>query len=234
MKAPLWIIPIQPQRAQYRATLGVLRSQELEFTTVSPARVRELLDESPPRAAVVHGGPMSPLLFEVQRWLWEFRVPALILVEGLVDYYEATLLDRGARDVLSLPVSSQKLSSWLETLAPAQRYRGPDRCRSDQARGRFEVDPSRRAVVVDQQTIRLTKSEFELVLALSERRGEVVTRDEMTRRVGDGGITGRALESHMSRLRRKLQQAAAADLVQTVRGVGYRLIEPPTAADIAP
>jgi two-component system phosphate regulon response regulator PhoB len=70
--------------------------------------------------------------------------------------------------------------------------------------------------------VKLTAKEFELLRALMERPGRVMTRDRLLDEVwgSDITVTSRTIDTHLKRLREKLGEAG--DLVETVRGVGYR------------
>lgn len=161
-------------------------------------------------------------MLEAQRWLAEFRVPTLMLVEHLDEFYEVALLERGARDVLGMPATEQRLGSRLESLA-----RGPASPAAPPARGTpvgdLQVDPAQRTAYLNGQLLHLTKTEFDLLLTLSRRMGEVVERAQLAEGLQRPHLSDGALESHINRLRTKLRLAEAPDILQTVRGVGYRL-----------
>lgn len=74
--------------------------------------------------------------------------------------------------------------------------------------------------------IQLTPSEFKLLIALSGSRGRVLTRDSLISQVqGEGvSVVGRTVDTHVFGLRKKL--GSCADIIETVRGVGYR-VKPP-------
>lgn len=220
-----WLIPLEPVPAALRTTLGVLEDCAVTYTTVGPELVREQLDHDPPPAAIIHGGALTPELFDVQRWLAEFYVPTLVLVEGLTEHYEASLLDRGARDVVAIPASTRKLRSRLEALVRLQQE-GPARPalpRKVSVAGMIEIHPRQRTVEVEQQRVDLTKSEFDLLLALALNQGDVLARSELAGAAGKVHLSDRALESHISRIRMKLRAAGAPDCIDSVRSVGYRL-----------
>lgn len=223
MPLPIWVVPAQPQRAHFKVTLGLLRNRTLRYTTINPSRLRELLDMGSPPAAVVHGGAVSLMMLEVQRWFAEFKVPTLVLVEQLEEFYEVTLLERGASDVIGIPTTERKLGSRLEALARSpQSVVAPPR-RSTSV-GDLQINSAQRSAFLNSQLLHLTKSEFELLLILSRRPGEVVTRAQLGEGLQRRALSDRALESHVNRLRSKLRLVGASDLVQTVRGVGYRLM----------
>lgn len=220
-----WLIPLEPAPAALRSTLVVLEDCGARYTVVGPEEVRERLDQDPPSASIVHGGSLTPALFDVQRWLAEFHVPTLVLVEGLTDHYEASLLDRGARDVVAVPASTSKLRSRVEALVrpPVEGPPRPGVPQTVSVGGLIEIRPRQRAVEVEHQRVELTKSEFDLLLALALNQGDVLTRSELASAAGKAHLSDRALESHISRIRMKLRAAGAPDLIDSVRSVGYRM-----------
>jgi two-component system phosphate regulon response regulator PhoB len=97
--------------------------------------------------------------------------------------------------------------------------------------GPLTIDSSKHAVVVDGQTIRLTLTEFKLLSALVIARGRVLTRDQlMDKAMGsDVFVTDRAIDVHITAIRKKLGESHW--LIQTVRGVGYKLQEAADAGE---
>jgi DNA-binding response OmpR family regulator len=91
--------------------------------------------------------------------------------------------------------------------------------------GELTVDPESRSVWVAGEPVDLTRTEFDLLLALSARPGSALTRRELMDEVwgehwvGDSHI----VDVHIGNLRRKLGDPADPRLVLTVRGVGYKL-----------
>jgi DNA-binding response OmpR family regulator len=162
---------------------------------------------------------------DVQRWLASAGVPTVVLVEGVSDELEAVLLDRGAHDVVSLPVQPRTLGARLEAMGrslralPAAR-RVPAKVHVADL---LILVPARRTAHVRQSEVDLTKSEYDLLLALALRHPYVMTRTDIAEALGRPTITARSLESHVSRLRDKLGRAGAGNVLVTVRGVGYRL-----------
>ncbi|OON75169.1 response regulator transcription factor [Streptomyces tsukubensis] len=91
--------------------------------------------------------------------------------------------------------------------------------------GPVRLDLNTRQVSVDGRAVQLTRKEFDLLALLAQRPGVVFRREqiisEVWRTSWEG--TGRTLEVHVASLRSKLSQPA---LIETVRGVGYRLVAP--------
>lgn len=224
-RQPIWLIPTVNVPVHLSQTIHVLDSGRIPYVLVEHQEVRQRLPLALARAAIVHGGTVSPLLLEVQRWLLGFQVPTLLMVEDLTDVYEASLMDRGAQDTLSLPASPHVLGSRVRALmrvAPAAVHRtaeGPLVLSSS-----VLVDLGRRMVEVRGEDLRLTRSQFEVFRALALRAGRVVTREEIAQEAGQANMTSRSLESHVSRLRTRLRQAGEpANVLRSVRGIGYVL-----------
>lgn len=231
-RASVWVVPVLASAAEIQATLSLLRERRRMFSTIDVTGLRELLDIHRPEAAVVQGGAISTVLMDAQRWLFEFRVPTMVVVRDLTEYYEATLLDRGAQDVIGLPTSPRRLGSRLEVLIRDKQAPPPGAIPHVIPLGELAVDPETRSAVVGRQRLDLTRSEFDLLLVLTRRPGVVVTRRELSLALGHDQTGARALESHVSRLRTKLRRAGAPQVVETVRGVGYRFAT--TRADRIP
>jgi len=107
-----------------------------------------------------------------------------------------------------------------EPAADVELARDPDRQRVEHAG--VVVDPDRHEVVVDGTAIRLTRTELRLLYVLVRRPGRVYSREQLVARVmGDNAwVTDRTIDVHVRAIRSKL--GARADVVETIRGVGYR------------
>jgi len=83
------------------------------------------------------------------------------------------------------------------------------------------IDPGARTVHVNEIPIELTATEFDLLKALAENRGRVLTREQLLEKVWGGEYFGemRVVDVHLGHVRQKLGRD---DLITTVRGVGYR------------
>ena len=99
------------------------------------------------------------------------------------------------------------------------------------------VDPRRRRVWRGDDEIVLSRKEFDLLLALAVRAGQVVSKRELLAEVWQmpWGGADRTVDVHLSWLRRKLGESAASPrYVHSVRGVGVKLVDPARAGEQRP
>lgn len=126
-------------------------------------------------------------------------------------------LDAGADDYLIKPVDLHELAARLRALV--RRAHG----QSDTllVTGRITLDPAAHQVLYDGQPIELPGREYDLLHALMLNAGRVLSREQLEQHLYQWGseINSNAVEVHIYHLRRKL----GAALIETVRGVGYRI-----------
>lgn len=126
-------------------------------------------------------------------------------------------LDAGADDYLVKPFELAELSARLRALL--RRATGPTETRL--RAGRIEVDPAAKAVRLDDQAIDVTAKEYAVLEALIRRSGRLVSRSDLESLLYgfDAAVDSNAVEVHISNLRRKLGR----EMIETVRGMGYRI-----------
>jgi two-component system response regulator MprA len=200
------------------------------YDTVSAANGREALAQaagSAPDALVLDIGLPDVDGLEVCRRLREDgnRVPVLMLTarDAIEDRIDG--LDAGADDYLVKPFDVGELKARLRALL---RRRGGEEGPGSLSFLELQLDPIRHGVIVGEEFVELTRTEYQLLELLMRNPRRVLPHDLIYDRVWgyDFGPASNALRVYVGYLRRKLQDAGAQPLLHTVRGVGYVLREP--------
>jgi DNA-binding response OmpR family regulator len=156
-------------------------------------------------------------------------VPVIIITARDDDADMVRALDSGADDYVVKPFGIEQVEARLRAVL---RRSGSTVAEGPLIVGQLSIDPRTRQVSLDGQPIDLSRKEFDLLLALAQRPGEVVTKRELLadvwRQTYGGG--DRTVDVHLSWLRRKLGETAADPrYLHSVRGVGVRLSAPDDA-----
>ncbi|MHB1592874.1 MAG: response regulator transcription factor [Streptosporangiaceae bacterium] len=149
--------------------------------------------------------------------------PILMLTAKDGEYDEAEALDTGADDFLSKPFSFVVLVARLRALLRRGGAARPAVLRC----GDLSLDPASRRCSRGDEPVDLTPREMAVLEYLLRRAGEVVSKGEILDHVWDFAFDGdsNVIEVHVSALRRKLDRPWARASIETVRGVGYRLVD---------
>ena len=159
------------------------------------------------------------------------EVPVIIITARDDDADMVKALDGGADDYVVKPFGIEQVEARLRAVL---RRSSSAVAEGPLVVGGMTIDPLTRQVSLDEQAIDLSRKEFDLLLALAQRAGEVVTKRELLadvwRQMYGGG--DRTVDVHLSWLRRKLGETAAAPrYLHSVRGVGVRLAAPDCELD---
>jgi two-component system phosphate regulon response regulator OmpR len=153
------------------------------------------------------------------------QVPILMLTAQANPEDRVNGLEIGADDYLTKPFETRelilRLSNILKRAAPAEPAETPPAPEAIRF-GPFSYRVDRGELRRDEEVIRLTDREREILTALGQRAGANVTREELA---GASGANERTVDVQITRLRRKIEADPANPVfLQTVRGIGYRLL----------
>jgi DNA-binding response OmpR family regulator len=137
------------------------------------------------------------------------------------------LLDAGADDYLVKPFSAAQAMARVRAVLRRTSKAEPEE--QQIVVGGLVVDAVSRTVEVDGRAVELNRKEFDLLLALASRPGQVVSKRQLLAEVWQQpwGGADRTVDVHLSWLRRKLGESAAEPrYLHSVRGVGIKLVDP--------
>ncbi len=149
--------------------------------------------------------------------------PILMLTAKSGEYDEAEALDTGADDFLSKPFSFVVLVARIRALL----RRSADGRAQPLVIGDLVLDPLARTCRRAETDIPLTTREYELLEALMRKPGQVVPKQELLEHVWGEGFEGdpNVVEVYVGYLRRKIDRPFDRNDIETVRGVGYRIVD---------
>jgi len=150
------------------------------------------------------------------------HIPILMLTAKAEEIDRIVGLEFGADDYVTKPFSPREVVLRIQAILRRGEPRGEE---EQLAAGPIRIDPSRHQVSIHGKRVNLTSLEFKLLRTLIQRRGRVQARDRLLNDVWgyESVIDTRTVDTHIRRLREKLGKAG--DIVETVRGFGYRLRE---------
>ncbi len=191
------------------------------------AGLRQAVEERPDLVVLdlglpdLDGGELLRMLRAVS------SVPVIVATARDDDGSVVQALDAGADDYVVKPFSAGQLEARIR--AVLRRAAGTEGGPAPVTVGELTVDPRSRRVTDAGVPVELSPKEFDLLAYLAARAGTVVSKRELLTEVWQMpyGGSDKTVDVHLSWLRRKLGESAAAPrLLQTVRGVGVRLAEP--------
>src|SRR5207302_7673585 len=150
------------------------------------------------------------------------QIPILMLTAKAEEIDRIVGLEFGADDYVTKPFSPREVILRIRAILRRGEATPADERLSA---GPITIDPARHEVSVGGKRVNLTSIEFKLLRTLMQRRGRVQERDRLLNDVWgyESIIDTRTVDTHVRRLREKLGKAG--DVIETVRGFGYRLRE---------
>jgi two-component system, OmpR family, response regulator RegX3 len=169
---------------------------------------------------------------ELLAWVRErfgWSLPIIFVTARVAEGDVASMLRQGADDYVCKPIRYVELGARIEALIRRRAVAAETTAAAQRLTvGNVVLDPSARTVTVDGASVSLTTKEFDLALLLFRNLGTLFNRQVLLEKIWDIGadaaVDSRTVDTHVSRLRRKLQlEPAAGWQLSTVYGHGYRL-----------
>lgn len=147
-------------------------------------------------------------------------VPVMMLTAKDSEYDKVVGLDLGADDYLAKPFGMMELTARVRALLRRSIPKKQENC---YRAGNLTLWPRKHLVQVGEEAVMLTRKEFDLLALLMKNGEQVLSRQALIQEVWGYAFQGesRTLDVHIRTLRQKLGEAG--DLIETVRGVGYRI-----------
>ena len=150
-------------------------------------------------------------------------LPVIMLTAKSTEFDKVVGLDSGADDYIAKPFGTMELISRIKALL--RRTSGELDTSGDLIAGSLRVCPEKHAVFAEDKPVVLTLKEYELLLLLMKNKGTVYSRETLLSKIWGYDFSGesRTVDVHVRTLRSKL--GSCGDLIQTIRGVGYKVGE---------
>jgi two-component system phosphate regulon response regulator PhoB len=157
-------------------------------------------------------------------------MPVILLTGPGSEMDRILAFEAGADDVVTCPFFARELALRVRALVRRAGRSGPETLSGRGSRlehGPLRADLDRKKFWVERREVRLTAKELRILTLLMTQPGRVFTRDDILAAVwaGEAERTLRVVDTHMKGIRRKL--GASGAIIESLRGVGYRLAEPP-------
>jgi two-component system alkaline phosphatase synthesis response regulator PhoP len=159
------------------------------------------------------------------------RTPVIILTARNAEEEVVQGLKHGADDYITKPFGVAELLARISAVLRRSQNEELRQNDSDEkviAAGELSIYPEKYEVVVGGESVPLRPKEFEVLLYLVQRPGMVITRDDLMNVVWGFDYIGgqRTVDVHVSSLRKKLELSQQSVRIESIRGVGYKLVMP--------
>ncbi len=147
------------------------------------------------------------------------EVPIIIITSRNTEIDELISMNYGADDFITKPFNTQILLARINNI-----FKRMDRTSGTRIdAGSFLIDASRSSFIYEGKEVELTRNEFKILYLLIEKRGSIVSRDEIMNGLWDSElfVDDNSLTVNINRLRNKLKEAGLENVIETKRGQGY-------------
>jgi two-component system phosphate regulon response regulator PhoB len=222
------IVEDEPAIAELIALNLRYEGHDVRVAGTADAAVQQVTEQLPELVILDWMLPGESGVSLARRWRSDARTRELPIIMLTARSEERDLiqgLDAGADDYLTKPFSTGEL---LARIRAVLRRKLPEALDTPVEAGPLRLDPATRRVWHGHEEVALGPTEFRLLRYLMSHPERVHSRNQLLDRVwGDHVfIEERTVDVHIKRLRAALAPVGCADLIETVRGAGYRLVRP--------
>ena len=197
------------------------------YDTASPTEAKEIVEQRDFSLVIIHLSSLPLRGLELCRWIRaSSTVPILMLTSRDEVVNEEMVMAAGADDYVSKPIESKILTSRINQ----QIKRGQSQ-RSPRANiltwGALKMDLSQHSFMVDEKELHLTNTEYQFLQLLMENPQRIFTRNQILEAIGvmKGLGTNQLVDTHASRLRKKIRESGGPEVISVIRSVGFRLAD---------
>jgi DNA-binding response OmpR family regulator len=156
----------------------------------------------------------------------QVNTPIMMLSDRREDLDKVLGLETGADDYLGKPFNPLELVARVRALQRRKRLGAPTSAEPPELKlGALEIQPASRQVTINQKSVHLTATEYEVLHTMARRPGRVFTRQDLIDMCWGSDWIGfeKTADVHLRRMRKKFLEHSSHEYIKSVRGVGYRL-----------
>jgi DNA-binding response OmpR family regulator len=197
------------------------------YDTPSPIEAKEIFLQRDFSLVIIHVSSLPLRGLELCRWIRAAStVPLLMLTQRDEVIDEAMVMAAGADDYVSKPIDSKILTSRInQQISRGQSQRAPRA--NILIWGPLRMDLSAHQFTIDDAELHLTNTEYQFLQLLMENPHRIFTRGQILEAIGvmKGLGTNQLIDTHASRIRKKIRESGGPDVITVVRSVGFRLAD---------
>ena len=197
------------------------------YDTASPIEAKEIFLQRDFSLVIIHVSSLPLRGLELCRWIRAAStVPILMLTNRDEVIDEAMVMAAGADDYVSKPIDSKILTSRIkQQISRGQSQRAPRA--NILIWGPLRMDLSAHQFTIDDAELHLTNTEYQFLQLLMENPHRIFTRGQILEAIGvmKGLGTNQLIDTHASRIRKKIRESGGPDVITVVRSVGFRLAD---------
>lgn len=224
--APLNVLLVEDEESDRLAVRSQLEVMGLKVTdTASPIEAKEFFDKKEISLIIIHLKALPQRALELCRLLRaESTVPILMLTNRSEVIDDVMVMSAGADDYVSKPINNKILVARVnQQIARGQSQRAPRA--NVLSWGPLRMDLSAHQFSINHVELHLTNTEYHFLQLLMENPQHIFSRNQILEAIGvmKGVGSNQLVDTHASRLRKKIREGGGPEVISVIRSVGFRL-----------